>query len=339
MSRELRFYNPGDILFQEGDPSGGLYFIQSGKVEVYRSRDGTDVLLGTLGAGEILGTLTVFNGDPRTASARAVSKVEVQYMSSSSLTSGLNKIPVWAVAIMKDTVARLKHVDELLVKSTVNEKKLRAESGSVFHHGSQLAHFCALMMRLQSREDDGIQIWPVKGFSAQAESILNLRAEYLEHLWESFVSGGLAKPIEDKKWGLVIRSPKPKVFEDFGVFTLKIAKKGTGEFLSQKLVRLVGSLVRVKQKYADKPVLPQTLFLDAIVKDSGRPVPADLIDSLVAKGLIRVQNEVVSYEAEPLQRRLVFEATCQELLESDGQMDPRRPDLVPTAEAKTRPAA
>lgn len=318
MNRDYRVYKPGDLIFREGDPSGGLYFIESGKVDVFRSRDGTDVVLGTLGAGEILGTLTVFSGEARTASARATTKVEAQYMSSASLTSGMSKIPVWAVAIIKDTIARLKFVDELLVQSTVNEKKLKAENGSIFHHGAQLAHFCALMIRLQSKEDEGILIWPTNALTARAESILNLRAEYLDGLWKAFVSGGLAKPIDDKKWGPVLRNPQAKVFEDFGVFAAKVAKRGTGDFLQQKMVRLAGSLVRVRQKHRALSTLPRDLFISSLAKDSGRDLPPGLMEHLQEKGLIRIVNDEVSYEAEPIVRRLVFEATCQALLDEDG---------------------
>jgi hypothetical protein len=311
------------MLFAEGAPSGGLYFIQSGKVDVFRSRLGTEVLLGTLGSGEILGTLTVFNGEPRTASARASTRVEAQYMSSASLAKGMDKIPVWAVAIIKDTIARLKFVDELLVQSTLNEKKLRGEGGTVFHHGAQLACFCALMMRTTSREDDGVNIWVAKGVSAQAESVLNLRAEYLEILWNAFVSGGLAKQLEDKKWGAVIRNPKPKLFEDFGVFAQRVAKRGTEDFLPQKMTRLAGSLIRVRLKHSNRPSLPLETFFSELTKDSGRTVPESILDTLIGNGLIRVQDNSVSIDPETIQRRLVFEGTCQELIEADGQMSAR----------------
>ena len=94
MSREAKVYLPGDLLFSEGDPSGGLYFIQNGKVEIFKVRDNNEVALGTLGAGEVLGTLTVFNGDARTASARALTQVEAEYISSISLSQGMSKNPV-----------------------------------------------------------------------------------------------------------------------------------------------------------------------------------------------------------------------------------------------------
>lgn len=320
MSKELRVYMPGDVLFHEGDPSGGLYFIQSGKVDVFKVRSETEVVLGVLGAGEILGTLTVFNGEPRTASARAASRVEVQYMSSTSLTQGMSKIPVWAVAIIKDTVARLKHVDDLLVQSSLNEKRLRQEVGGILHHAAQFANFCALMMRLACKEEDGVTVFPLKGISARAEPVLNLRAEYIETILAVFVKAGLLKPVSDKKWGEMIREPRPKVYEDFGTFAYRVAKKGTADFVPQKFAKWVGAMVRLRKKSPEKPSYTMAEFVDLVSKESGRSVPPEMIEFFKKNGLIRIQNNQVSFEADSLQRRLVFEATCQELLDADTSL-------------------
>lgn len=318
MQKELKIYMPGELLFEEGDPSGGLYFIQSGKVDIYRVREETEISLGILGPGEILGTLTVLSGEPRTASARATTRVEVQYMSSTSLQKGMDKIPVWAVAIIKDTIARLKHVDELLVQSSLKEKKLRQEAGNVFNQGAQLASFCALLMRHGTREEDGVKVWPAKGISAQAESILNLRAESIDSLWEAFVRGGLAKTFEDKKWGIVIRDPRPKVWEDFAVFANKVAKKGTGDFIPQKLSRWAGTLVRVRRKFEGDSVDVDD-FLKILEKDSGRAVPNEMIEVFKDRNLLRMKEGKISYEAETLQKRIVFEGTCLALVEINAE--------------------
>jgi CRP/FNR family cyclic AMP-dependent transcriptional regulator len=318
MSKELRIYMPGDLLFSEGDPSGGLYFIQSGKVEVFKSRQRIEVVLACLGPGEVLGTLTVFNNEPRTATARAISKVEVQYMSSVSLSQGMSKIPVWAVAIIKDTIARLKFVDELYVQASLREKKIIQDKGNVYHHGAQLAAFYATMMRYLTREEDGVQVFPLAGLSARAEAILNLRAEYLEGIEEAFVKGGLIKVIEDKKWGDVVRNPKASVLEDFGIFANRVAKEGTGDFVPVKLTKWMGTLIRVRKKHPDQDAFPVESFIAAVSKDSGRSVPVEIIDSLAERKLLRVQNNCVSYSAELIQKRLVFEGVCAALLDLEA---------------------
>lgn len=318
MSKELRIYMPGEMIFSEGDPSGGLYFIQTGRVEVFKSRENTEVVLASLGAGEILGTLTVFNGEPRMASARAAAKVEVQYMSSNSLSKGMKNIPVWAVAIIKDTIARLKFVDELYVQASLREKKLLKEKGNIYNHGAQFAAFYATMMAYLTREEDGVQLFPLAGLSARAEAILNLRAEYLDGIADAFVKGGLIKVFEDKKWGEVVRNPKAKVLEDFSVFASRVAKDGSGDFVPAKLNKWMGTLIRVRKKHPDRDSFPLDLFVQAIAKDSGRAVPSDLIHEFVARNMLRVQNDMVTYSAEQIQKRLVFEGVCGALSELEA---------------------
>jgi len=59
----------GQSLFAEGDPPGGLYVILSGEIAL--DREGHSI--GSVGAGEALGTWSLFEDHPRRATARAVS--------------------------------------------------------------------------------------------------------------------------------------------------------------------------------------------------------------------------------------------------------------------------
>lgn len=311
MSKEMRIYMPGEILFEEGDPSGGLYFLSAGKVLVYKKRDNVEVPLAELGPGEVLGTLTVFNREPRTASARALSKVELQYMTSNSLSAGMGKIPVWAVAIIKDTIARLKSVDELYVQAKIEEKKLRSEIGGPLSDAARFAALMCLLMRLQSREDEGIKIFPIGDVTARAEAVIGRRAEYLEMILKTMTSGGLIKILEDKKWGNIVRNPRPSTLEEFAVFAERVVEEGTGGFVPIKHVQWLATLVRVHKKFEGKETFNTELLLQALAKDRGRAVPVEILDQLAQLRLIRMANGAVSYSPEVLQKRIVFEAVCR----------------------------
>ncbi len=326
MAKELRIYMPQEVLFNEGDPSGGLYFIQSGKVEVFRSREETEVVFAVLGPGEVLGTLTVFNGDPRTASARATTKVELQYMDSDALSKGMDKIPVWAVAIIKDTVARLKNIDELYLRSVLNERRLIRERGGVLNHGAQLAAFYSVMMRHLTREEEGVKLFPIEGVSASAELVLNQRAEYLEGIFQSFVKGGLVKVFSDKKWGPVIRSPRPKVFEDFANFATQVAKHGEKGFAPAKVCKWMGSLVRVSKSLNVTEGVDVSAFIEAIGRDSGRTVGPEVLDVFVDHNMLRCQNNQVRYTPAVIQKRMIFEGTCRALQESMDDLSGEAPE-------------
>ena len=52
----------GKLLFKEGDEGGGLYIIRRGRVQVFRERNDLEVQLAELGPGDVLGTMTSFDG-------------------------------------------------------------------------------------------------------------------------------------------------------------------------------------------------------------------------------------------------------------------------------------
>lgn len=61
----------GDRIFKEGDEGNTAYVVQSGEVEIFKSVDGKEVVLGRVGQGGIFGEMALIDSKPRMASARA----------------------------------------------------------------------------------------------------------------------------------------------------------------------------------------------------------------------------------------------------------------------------
>ena len=69
----------GDLLFQQGQRGELIYFIESGRLEVFRIRaDGTEEHLAEVGAGNYVGELGPILNLPRSASVRAIEKSHVK---------------------------------------------------------------------------------------------------------------------------------------------------------------------------------------------------------------------------------------------------------------------
>jgi cAMP-dependent protein kinase regulator len=64
----------GSELIVEGEPSGGLYVVMAGSVEVVRRRDGLAKRLAVLGPGEFFGEMSLLTGSAAVASVLAVQK-------------------------------------------------------------------------------------------------------------------------------------------------------------------------------------------------------------------------------------------------------------------------
>jgi len=91
-------------IFQEGEPADGLYLILRGKVAL--SRDGRE--MATLGEKEALGAWTLFEPEPRVASARAVEETLLLKVDRDDFYDLLLDYPELGQSILKALVRRLK---------------------------------------------------------------------------------------------------------------------------------------------------------------------------------------------------------------------------------------
>lgn len=75
---ELKAYQPGEVLFEQGDESKALFIIGRGDLEVVgRSPMGEEVVLARLGSGTAVGEMSLIEGGPRSATVKAVTESEI----------------------------------------------------------------------------------------------------------------------------------------------------------------------------------------------------------------------------------------------------------------------
>jgi NADH dehydrogenase len=70
-------YEPGEMVFAEGDAGDSLYMILAGEVEVLKRFGSETQVVRTLGAGEYFGEMALLGRHPRSAGTRAVSALDV----------------------------------------------------------------------------------------------------------------------------------------------------------------------------------------------------------------------------------------------------------------------
>jgi phosphoribosyl 1,2-cyclic phosphodiesterase/CheY-like chemotaxis protein len=121
-------FRPGDVLFEEGDAGGGMYFIRSGRVEMsIRLADGRSHVLGTAGVGDAVGELAALDGGPRTATARAVEPTLADYLPRDIVESSLAAAPGAAYRLMRLMAERLRKTDKYIGELAVPGAFPRAE--------------------------------------------------------------------------------------------------------------------------------------------------------------------------------------------------------------------
>lgn len=73
---------PGEVLFEEGEPGDAFYIVFSGAVEITKARpDGTTEKLAVRRAGEGFGEMALLNDAPRSATARATEPAQLMMVS------------------------------------------------------------------------------------------------------------------------------------------------------------------------------------------------------------------------------------------------------------------
>nr|WP_254450831.1 Crp/Fnr family transcriptional regulator [Aeromicrobium stalagmiti] len=138
----------GEILFNEGDDGNQLYVVTEGKVKLGRtSPDGRENLLAILGPGQMFGELSFFDPGPRSATATAVTDVELKSLGHEALSPVLNAHPDVAHALLNQLAGRLRRTNEVvgdLVFSDVPGRVAKA--------------LLDLASRFGRRADDGIHV-------------------------------------------------------------------------------------------------------------------------------------------------------------------------------------
>ncbi|MFH1993911.1 MAG: YhjD/YihY/BrkB family envelope integrity protein [Pseudomonadota bacterium] len=66
-----RKYEPGEILFREGDKSSDIYFLDRGRINIFRNIDGIDHKIATIPEGQVFGEMAYLLNESRTATAVA----------------------------------------------------------------------------------------------------------------------------------------------------------------------------------------------------------------------------------------------------------------------------
>ena len=107
----------GDLLFEEGNPGGQAFVIESGQVEVLKASAGREVLLAVRGPGELIGEVALLEEAPRMASVRARSDATLITIDKASFDELLQSSPTALQAMFRMSLARLRGTQSALQQS------------------------------------------------------------------------------------------------------------------------------------------------------------------------------------------------------------------------------
>ncbi|MCH7550736.1 MAG: cyclic nucleotide-binding domain-containing protein [Proteobacteria bacterium] len=115
MKKTKQTFNDGDVIFREGGPSDAAYEIVSGTVEIAKMGNDGNVLLATLGAGEMFGEMGVLDQGERNATAKAIGPVTVNAIDRKDFLAAVEGNPDTALDVIGNLADKLRGADDKLV--------------------------------------------------------------------------------------------------------------------------------------------------------------------------------------------------------------------------------
>jgi CRP-like cAMP-binding protein len=98
----------GQFIFLEGDQDYHFYIIEEGKVEIFSEASGKYLKITEVGPGESFGEFAMLIRAPRTASARALTEVQMVKVTEEGFNELLGQLPDWAGSMLRSFAQRLK---------------------------------------------------------------------------------------------------------------------------------------------------------------------------------------------------------------------------------------
>ncbi len=93
----------GDVLWREGEPSGCVFFIMSGRVEIKKQTEfkGKEVVVGVYSQGAIAGELSILDGRPAATSAKALEEVSLVLLRKDKFDALIEAHPILGIQLLK----------------------------------------------------------------------------------------------------------------------------------------------------------------------------------------------------------------------------------------------
>ena len=117
-------FQPGQVIFREGDTSQEAFRILRGRVEISLLADGKPVILAQLGEGDIFGEMAMVDERPRSASAQALEVTECEVLTPDNFNELVLSRPEVLIPYMASFFERLRTANDRLRL----EMRLRAKA-------------------------------------------------------------------------------------------------------------------------------------------------------------------------------------------------------------------
>jgi CRP/FNR family cyclic AMP-dependent transcriptional regulator len=112
---ETQIFEDGEVVVREGEETREMFVIKDGSVEIFRMVGGHEVRLATLERGAFFGEMSLLEGLPRSASARALGRTELVVLRPGTLLLRIRQDPTFAFELLQQMSRRIRQLNDQLV--------------------------------------------------------------------------------------------------------------------------------------------------------------------------------------------------------------------------------
>lgn len=125
----------GELILEEGTHGSEAYIINTGKIQVFRSKKGKRINLALLGVDQVFGEMSMIDDRPRSASAVAVEDTEVMVIGPEEFNELFYSDPALLQIFLKNVFERLRNMDQAVIDAAVVMSAESYQEGKVFISG------------------------------------------------------------------------------------------------------------------------------------------------------------------------------------------------------------
>lgn len=116
-SAERLTYDAGQVMFNAGDAGDAAYIVIDGSIEISVPTPSGPIVVNTLGRNDIIGEIAIFGDVPRTATAKALSRIEALKISKELFIKVVRENPDAAIELIKILAGRLANTTNQLTRT------------------------------------------------------------------------------------------------------------------------------------------------------------------------------------------------------------------------------
>jgi CRP/FNR family transcriptional regulator len=150
-----RTFEAGSLLWREGDASGALVALESGRVKIFRDLPGGGaVTIYLFGPGDVFGFMPFLDGQPYPAGAQALVQTAALVVSRADLRTAFERDPQVALALVRLLATRLRDAFDRIERSSVPEvlPRVAAALSSLLPEGPAEGQLVVVELPVRARD-------------------------------------------------------------------------------------------------------------------------------------------------------------------------------------------